>query len=336
MVVQLDDWFLTAAERGNPATMLDRRHADGAAWTTGNEVRPLIHGAVYFAELLGRVRAMTAGDMLFFTDWRGDPDERLAGPGTEVARVFGEAARRGVVVKGLLWRSHLDHLQFSASENRHLGEDVEAAGGECLLDMRVRPGGSHHMKLVVLRHPSRPADDTAFIGGIDLSHSRHDDATHAGDPQNQAMAAVYGDRPPWHDVQAMIRGPAVGDAETVFRERWGDPQPLTRNPVHRLRDVLSRDDTVSDPLPPQLPDPPPCGPHAVQLLRTYPFRRRGYGFAPQGERSIARDYLKALRRAHSLISRGSVPVVTRDRRRVRRGARLPTAASSHRRHPAVS
>ncbi|MGE5288521.1 MAG: phospholipase D family protein [Micromonosporaceae bacterium] len=299
--MQLNKWFLTVEERGNAATRLDRRHADNAAWTTGNLVRPLIHGAAYFAELLDRVRAMRAGDLLLFTDWRGDPDERLGGTGTEVASVFGAAAQRGVVVKGLLWRSHLDRLQFSASENRHLGEDIEAAGGECLLDTRVRPGGSHHMKLVVLRHPSRPAEDVAFIGGIDLSHSRHDDASHAGDPQSQQMAGVYGDRPPWHDVQAMIRGPAVGDAETVFRERWEDPQPLTRNPVHRLQDFLRRDDTRPDPLPPQLPDPPPCGPHAVQLLRTYPFRRRGYSFAPRGERSIARGYMKTLRRARSLI-----------------------------------
>ena len=37
----------------------------------------------------------------------------------------------------------------------------------------------------------------------------------------------------------------------------------------------------------QLPDPAPRGSHTVQLLRTYPNRRRGYVFAPDGERSIA-------------------------------------------------
>lgn len=301
MLVRLDEWFLTAGERGNPATTIDSRHRDGAAWTTGNDVRPLVHGAVYFAELLRRVRAMQPGDLLMFTDWRGDPDERLDGPGTEVARVFCAAAARGVIVKGLIWRSHLDRFQFSATENRRLDEDIVAAGGECLLDMRVRAGGSHHMKLIVLRHPSRPDDDAAFIGGIDLCHSRRDDAAHHGDPQRQPMAAVYGPAPPWHDVQAMIRGPAVGDAEAVFRERWQDPQPLTRNPLHRLHDLLRHDDTRPDPLPPQLPDPQPCGSLAVQLVRTYPYRRFGYSFAPRGERSIARAYQKALPRARSLI-----------------------------------
>jgi hypothetical protein len=69
----------------------------------------------------------------------------------------------------------------------------------------------------------------------------------------------------------------------------------------RLRALLQREDTRADPLPPQLPDPAPRGLHTVQLLRTYPKRRRGYVFAPDGERSIARSYLKVLRRARSLI-----------------------------------
>ena len=115
------------------------------------------------------------------------------------------------------------------------------------------------------------------------------------------MASVYGDRPPWHDVQAMIQGPAVGDVEAVFRERWDDPAPPTRNPVGRLRDLLGGVDDDARRLPPQLPDPPPQGTHAVQLLRTYPYRRRGYAFAPHGERSIARGYLKVLPRARSLV-----------------------------------
>ena len=190
--MQPADWFLTAAERGNPATRIDARHGDGTAWTAGNKVTPLIHGGTYFAELEARVSAMAAGDLLLFTDWRGDPDERLTAAGPEVSRVLCAAAGRGVRVAGLVWRSHLDKLRFSAEQNRHLGEDIEAAGGQCLLDMRVRPGGSHHMKMVVLRHPGHPERDAAFVGGIDLCHSRRDDAAHAGDPQAQQMAAVYG------------------------------------------------------------------------------------------------------------------------------------------------
>ncbi|NWF25713.1 phospholipase [Streptomyces sp. PKU-EA00015] len=296
------DWLLTARERGNPATRLDRRRPDGTAWSAGNEVRPLVHGATYFAELLAAVRALRAGDLLLFTDWRGDPDERLAGPGTEIGAVLREAAERKVVVKGLVWHSHLDSLQFSEEENRHLGEEVRAGGGEYLLDMRVRPGGTHHQKCVVLRHPGRPELDVAYVGGIDLSHNRNDDIDHGGDDRSQPIAAAYGPHPPWHDIQLAIRGPAVGDIETVFRERWTDPAPLTRSPLSRLRELLHREDIHANPLPPQLPDPAPRGTHSVQVLRTYPNRLlRGYDFAPDGERSVARAYLKALRRARALI-----------------------------------
>jgi phosphatidylserine/phosphatidylglycerophosphate/cardiolipin synthase-like enzyme len=219
-------WFLEPQARANPSTVLDARHTGLLAWTTGNEVRALVHGAVYFLELFEAVEAMGPGDRLMFTDWRGDPDERLTGLGSEVGQVFAAAAAaRGVDVRGLVWRSHWDRFQFSASENRHLGDEIDAAGGQCLLDMRVRPMGSHHQKLVVLRHPRHPERDVAFIGGIDLCHSRRDDVRHFGDPQRQQMAAVYGARPPWHDVQLALRGPAVGDAETVFRERWESDPP---------------------------------------------------------------------------------------------------------------
>ena len=45
----------------------------------------------------------------------------------------------------------------------------------------------------------------------------------------------------------------------------------------------------------------PCGPHSVQVLRTYPVKRPPYPFAPRGERSIALAYLKAFRRARALV-----------------------------------
>jgi len=47
--------------------------------------------------------------------------------------------------------------------------------------------------------------------------------------------------------------------------------------------------------------PPPIGEHAVQVLRTYPARTPGYPFAPRGERSVARAYLKAFSRATRFI-----------------------------------
>ena len=114
-------WFLSSEERGNPDTLIDHRHASGLAWTTGNQVVPLVHGATYFADLVEKVSAMSSGDLLLFADWRSDGDERLVGaPGSEVRALFAESARRGVDVRCLVWRSHWDRLSFSGAENRRV------------------------------------------------------------------------------------------------------------------------------------------------------------------------------------------------------------------------
>jgi phosphatidylserine/phosphatidylglycerophosphate/cardiolipin synthase-like enzyme len=293
--MRAEDWFLTGPERGNPAYRLPD-------WCAGNRVAAHVHGTAYFARLAHEVRQLERGDHLFYTDWRGDADELLCPDGPTVGELFSAAARRGVVVKGLMWRSHSDELSYSEEENRHLGDEVGRAGGEVLLDQRVRRAGSHHQKLVVLRRPGRPELDVAFAGGIDLCHTRRDDATHAGDPQALPMAAAYGERPPWHDVQFEVRGPAVALLDSGFRERWTDPHSLdTHNPIARVRDTVMQADMTADALPEQPPEPPIAGDARVQVLHTYPAIRPGYPFAPRGERSVARAYAKVLRRARRLI-----------------------------------
>jgi phosphatidylserine/phosphatidylglycerophosphate/cardiolipin synthase-like enzyme len=294
-MADLSEWFLTTAERGNPASRLP-------AWCEGNRVEPLIHGSSYFDQLATEVETLTRGDHLFFTDWRGDPDQKLRDDGPTIAELFSAAAQRGVVVKGLMWRSHLDRFAYSEEENQHLGEAIEQAGGEVLLDQRVRVGGSHHQKLVVIRHPDAPERDVAFAGGIDLCHSRRDDESHRGDRQAVRMAKRYGEHPPWHDVQLRLRGPVVGALDATFRERWNDPAPLDMlSPIAWIEDKLRGADLRPGRLPDQPPDPPACGPHAVQVLRTYPDAHFEYDFAPHGERSVARGYTKAIGRARRLI-----------------------------------
>jgi phosphatidylserine/phosphatidylglycerophosphate/cardiolipin synthase-like enzyme len=295
------EWFLTTTERENDATKLDRRRSDDdRAWTAGNDAQVLIDGASYFRRLFDALCSLRAGDSVYFTDWRGDADEQLAGPGTEVATVLADAARRGVAVRGLVWRSHPDQTRFSEQENLELVEVVNAAGGDVLLDERVRRGGSHHQKLFVIRR--RGQDDVAFVGGIDLCHGRHDDQAHRGDDQAIPLDPRYGPRPPWHDVQLELRGPAIGDLAWSFRERWEDDAPLDhRNPVRKVTALAAQERRRPGPLPPEPDDPPPRGDHLVQVLRTYPAKRRRYPFAPNGERSIARAYLKAFRRARSLV-----------------------------------
>ena len=165
-------------------------HPGEQAWSSGNRVRALVHGATYFAELFDRLEATREGDLVLFTDWQGDADERLTGePGSEVVEVLGRADERGVDVRGLVWRSHRDSIGFPGKENLHLGRALQRRGVEVILDMRVRQGGSHHQKMVVIRHRDHPERDIAYVGGIDLCHSRRDDAAHRGDPQVQELAS---------------------------------------------------------------------------------------------------------------------------------------------------
>jgi phosphatidylserine/phosphatidylglycerophosphate/cardiolipin synthase-like enzyme len=283
----VSDWFLPSSER---------------PWTEGNAVEVLVHGGTYFRGVLDVISKTSAGDRVLFTDWRGDPDERLAETGPSVADLLCDAVHRGVDVRGLVWRSHSDLLSFSAQQNNHLGALVNKAGGEVLLDQRVRRGGSHHQKLIVVEHKNRPSDDIAFVGGIDLCHSRRDDHHHRGDPQTQQMDRRYGETPPWHDAAAQIQGPAVRDVAATFSERWNDPTRLDhRNPYRAMLRRAAGMPAHPQPLPPSLNPPPAAGRHAVQVLRTYPAKSPAFPFAPDGERSVARAYAHAFSRARKLI-----------------------------------
>lgn len=293
-----DEWFLTPEERGNPATDIDE---DGS-WVEGNLVRPLVHGATYFQRLYEELSRLRTGDRVYFTDWRGDADEALAEDGPSLGTLLCDLARSGVEVRGLLWRSHSDHLSFNAQENQRLGTELNEAGGEVLLDQRVRRLASHHQKLFVIRHADHPERDLAFVGGIDLCHQRRDDARHLGDPQQAPMDPRYGDRTPWHDVALELRGPIVGDLLRCFVERWDDPHPLDRRTPYRvLVQRLARMPRHTSDLPEAFPDPPEAGRSAVQVLRTYAHKHPGFQFAPKGEYSVARAYRKAFARARSLI-----------------------------------
>lgn len=297
-------WFLSGDERGNPASRIHAGGPGSALWSEGNLVAPLVHGEAYFARLHAELSDLKAGDRVWFTDWRGDGDEQLEPGGTTIGGLLAGLARSGVEVRGLVWRSHGERLSapISGRSNELLSRQINDAGGEALLDQRVRVFGSHHQKLVVIRRRDDPSRDVAFVGGIDLSHSRRDNAAHRGDPQAVKMDSRYGPRPPWHDAALELRGPVVADVLAIFAERWNDPHPLDRHtPYRMLLQRLARMPRHPKPLPEAAPPPPAAGSHAVQLLRTYGVKHPPFPFAPHGERSIARAYAKAFAQARSLI-----------------------------------
>ena len=293
----LQQWFIPDHERRNPAT-------DLRTFTAGNHVEVLVDGVCYFRRLVRELEATEAGDQVYFLDFRGDLDERLDGPGTEVGSVLATASDRGVLVFGLLWRSHPRWLNQSEEANAEFVRHVGGNNGQVLLDARTRRAGSHHQKLVVVRHVREPHRDVAFVGGIDLGRGRRDDAVHAGDPQPMQFPAVYGERPPWHDLQVEVRGPAVHDLEHTFRERWYGSSVLDVPSI--VRQLYDRAYHASAMTGVALPEPVaddarPRGTQQIQVLRTYPARLRRYPFAPLGERGVAAAYRRAIPRARRLI-----------------------------------
>jgi phosphatidylserine/phosphatidylglycerophosphate/cardiolipin synthase-like enzyme len=292
-------WLLSGAQRGNDAAGIPD-------WSEDNDVRALVDGRSYLPALAAALAGAGSEGTVLFAGWRADPDQLLADEGPSLRSALAEAAARGALVRGLLWRSHSEKLGYTLAANRELARAVTAAGGQVLLDHRVRPVGSHHQKFVVCtrlgaRDDGGPEGDVAFLGGIDTAHSRRDGSAHAGDRQTRPFAEVYGPTPAWHDVQLQLSGPVVRDVETVFRQRWEDPARLTRWPWHSVPDRLRGLPRSGGPLPPPAPPPAPAGTCAVQLLRTYPTRRPAYPFAPDGERSVARGYAKVLARARRLV-----------------------------------
>ena len=260
-----------------------------------------MHGATYFDRLVDEVEALQAGDHVFFTDWRGDPDERMRPDGPTVAELLrnGRAAR--CRRQGLMWRSHLDMFRYSEEENRHLGEAIEAAGGEVLLDQRVRRGGSHHQKLVVLRHPRPP-------GARRRVRRRHRPVPQPprrrrarGRPAGGADVAAYGDPRRGTTCSSSCAArwsarwtPSSGSAGTI-RPGWtAQPDRLSARPARSRRPERR-------PAAAAAADPPPCGPHDRAGAAHYPAIRPRTASRPAASARVARGYTKAIRRARRLI-----------------------------------
>jgi phosphatidylserine/phosphatidylglycerophosphate/cardiolipin synthase-like enzyme/uncharacterized membrane protein YdjX (TVP38/TMEM64 family) len=91
-------------------------------------------------------------------------------------------------------------------------------------DDRHPVGGSHHQKIVVVD------DALGFCGGIDLTSHRWDTCAHRVDePKRTSFAGKPYD--PYHDVHAMVSGPAATSLGILCRDRWralGERMPPVR------------------------------------------------------------------------------------------------------------
>ena len=305
------DWLLTATERGNPSTRLDDQHP-GRPGVVGGQPG---HAAGPRGVVLPRSCYERARPRPGRATWCSSPTGRAtptsgspASPARRWRRCSARADERGVDVRGLVWRSHLDQTGFFATREPAPRRAAAAPGrrgaaGHAGPDRRLAPPEVRGRP-----PPRRPDAATSRSSAASTSPTTGATTrTHRGDPQPQPLSGdEYGATPPWHDVQVKIQRPGGPRRRDRVPRAVGGPDAAEPQPVaHRSPTGSAGSTSTPDPLPEQAAAPAAGrrGTHTVQLLRTYPNLRHGrdFPFARGGERSVARGYTKALERARRLV-----------------------------------
>jgi phosphatidylserine/phosphatidylglycerophosphate/cardiolipin synthase-like enzyme len=205
-----------------------------------------------------------------------------------VQAVLEYMVNKGVEVKVLLWSSS---ELFSHYDPKGAHEQLTQVGVSCILDDSAH--GILHHPIESLHQKIAIVDGThAFIGGIDMLIELNGDYDrwdthfhHYSSPlrRNEEEPTPHN----WHDAHAIIEGPAVGDVEHNFRQRWND--------------VVQRHKWVDQRLVREHPLPPPLeSTSLVQVARTIPAHT--YSFAPEeGIQGIAQLYANALGNAQHFV-----------------------------------
>jgi phosphatidylserine/phosphatidylglycerophosphate/cardiolipin synthase-like enzyme len=278
---RVDDLVGDALERvirAKHAWRLRRHGREGAAdpapggWATtasfepraGCRVKPFVDGSEALPRIAAAIRS--ARSHVHLAGWHFEPTFRLEEDGQTLRELLAEAAER-IDVRVLAWAGaplplfHPDRGEVrEAAEQLTRGTRISMA-----LDARERPFHCHHEKLVVVD------DETAFVGGIDLTGLAGDRLDSSEHPRRDGIG--------WHDTASRLEGPIVADVAEHFRLRWhaiaGDGLPRSSEP-----------------------QPVPGGVEA-QLARTVP--EHLYEPWRDGEWSILESYLRALRAAERLV-----------------------------------
>ena len=205
-----------------------------------------------------------------------------------VQAVLGHAVSKGVEVKLLIWCSS---ELFSHCDPKAADEQLRQVGVTCLIDDSSH--GIFHHPIESLHQKIAVVDGThAFVGGIDMLIELNGDFDRWDNHSHQLFSLLRRNDVdisphPWHDAHAIIEGPAVGDVELNFRQRWND--------------VVQRHHMDNQLLVPEHPLPTPLASKSlVQVARTIP--EHTYSFAPKtGIQGIARLYAHALGNAQQFV-----------------------------------
>ena len=279
---RLDDLVGETIERAIRArhVLRLRRHGSGQAidplaggWAgdaafeprTGCHVEPLVDGSTALPRIADAIRS--ARSHVHLAGWHFDPSFRLEEGGPTLRELLAEAAER-VDVRVLAWAGaplplfHPDRREVRQARD----ELVRGTRVSMSLDAKERPFHCHHEKLVVVD------DETAFVGGIDLTALGGDRLDSDDHPRRDGLG--------WHDSAVRLEGPIVADVARHFLMRWrataengNVPEPSESAPL---------DDGIE-----------------AQFVRTVP--ERLYDPCRHGEWSILESYLRALRAAERFV-----------------------------------
>ena len=246
---------------------------DGSLWAAGdppprkgNALEVLIGGAAYFSALERAIRG--ARRSVLVAGWCITPEFALVRdePPVLLRELLGEVAE-SLPVRVLLWAGAPVPVSVLRRSAVRMARDSLVRGTriEVALDSNERPLHCHHEKLAVID------DETAFVGGIDLTDVSGD---RFDTPEHPARGRMG-----WHDVSSRLHGPAVSDVARHVSQRW---QAVTGKPL----------------------DAPPthltgAGDTQLQIVRTVP--EKLYDFARRGDFRIIEAYLRALRSARRLV-----------------------------------
>ena len=146
-----------------------------------------------------------------------------------------EKARNGVEIKIIVWQPRLVLRLLPGADERGIdgrADDVEILNGIARsygvgdkLQVKIDSTAptltsAHHEKIMVIDY------EVGFCGGLDLSNGKWDTSAHDYDSQLRDSGAE-----PWHDVHAMVRGPAVHDLAYHFWQRWSYADTRDRRAV---------------------------------------------------------------------------------------------------------
>lgn len=146
-----------------------------------------------------------------------------------------EKARNGVEVKIIVWQPRLVLRLLPGADERGIdgrADDVEILNGIARsygvgdkLQVKIDSTAptltsAHHEKIMVIDY------EVGFCGGFDLSNGKWDTSAHEYESQLRDTGTE-----PWHDVHAMVRGPAVHDLAYHFWQRWSYADTRDRRAV---------------------------------------------------------------------------------------------------------